>query len=119
MYRLIGERGYRGCDELGISLLCDEAVTRTIGRSIAVSHWGTVPMAGSNMHGPVICTASPHHVCGYSNGLPLGEQVAERRRGVGEDRCHCFHFFLVGFDHCAYYIVTQDRLGVGTAGRYL
>ena len=59
---------------------CDDVVTRTIGRSIAVSQSGTVSMAGSNMQGPIICTASPQSVCGYSNGLPLATSISGARR---------------------------------------
>src|SRR4029077_15911542 len=59
---------------------CDDVVTRTIGRSIAVSQSGTVSMAGSNMHGPIIWTASPQSVCGYSNGFPLATSISGARR---------------------------------------
>ena len=37
-------------------------------------------MAGSNMQGPIICTASPQFVCGYSNGFPLATSISGARR---------------------------------------
>ena len=37
-------------------------------------------MGGSNMQGPIICTASPQFVCGYSNGFPLATSISGARR---------------------------------------
>ena len=65
LYRLIGQCGDRGLDQVGIGLFSDDVVTRTRGLSIEANQWGIEFGSGSNTQGPIICTASPQSVCGY------------------------------------------------------
>src|SRR5262249_52147198 len=58
----------------------DDVVTSTIGRSMVVSQSGTASAWGSSTHGPIMCTASPQSVWGYSNGFPVATSISGARR---------------------------------------
>src|SRR5271157_5206477 len=79
MHRQVGERRDGRLDELLIGLLLRrrrDQDDRPVNRREPL---GNPSMAGSNMQGPIICTASPQSVCGYSNGLPLATSVSGAR----------------------------------------